>query len=287
VEYLVANGFDVWLQEWRGSTLLPAARNQFTADDVARRDHLAVGAAIREHSGRSDIHVVSHCVGSITWMMATLAGTASPTSLVCSSVGMHPVGPTMTKIKAGLHLADLMKNVGVGMLTTDSFTDESKGARLVDLALHAYPIPRTERCDQAVCRRLAFIYGVAIRHANVNERTHTTMHELFGPTDMTMMAHLSRMALVKKTVSSDGSDDYAPHLERLRRPITFMSGSHNSVWVPESTDRTHSLLVTELGPDLFRRVVFPDYGHQDVLIGAQAPHDTFPKVLEHLDWVNA
>jgi len=287
VEYLVGNGFDVWLQEWRGSTLLPTARSQFTADDVARRDHRAVEAAIHEHSGRSDIHVVSHCVGSITWMMATLAGTASPSSLLCSSVGMHPVGPTMTKIKAGLHLADLMKNVGVGMLTTDSFIDESKGARLVDLALHAYPIPRAERCNQAVCRRLAFIYGVAIRHANVNERTHTTMHELFGPTDMTMMAHLSRMALVKKTVSSDGSDDYTPHLERLRRPITFMSGLHNSVWVPESTDRTHSLLVTEFGPDLFRRVVFPDYGHQDVLIGAQAPRDTFPKVLEHLDWVNA
>ena len=154
------------------------------------------------------------------------------------------------------------------MLTSDSFSGESLGARLLDQSLRAYPMPRGERCDQAVCRRLAFIYGVAVRHANVNERTHSTMHELFGPTDMTMMSHLSRMARVERTVSAQGFDDYIPNLERLRLPITFVSGKHNMVWVPESTERTYSLLVTELGQDLFRRVVFDGYGHQDVLIGA-------------------
>ena len=66
------------------------------------------------------------------------------------------------------------------MLTTDAFTGESKGASAVDQALRAYPIPKAERCDQAVCRRLAFIYGVAVHHENMNELTHTTMHELFG-----------------------------------------------------------------------------------------------------------
>ena len=108
-----------------------------------------------------------------------------------------------------------------------------------------------------------------------------------GPTDMTMMAHLSRMARVGLTVSADGSDNYSPNLERLRRPITFLSGKDNLVWVPESTERTFSLLVSELGPDLFRRVVIKGYGHQDVFIGAQASRDTFPTVLEHLDRVNA
>ncbi len=287
VEYLVGHGFDVWLQEWRGSTLLPSAHDQFNADDVARHDHAAVQEAIKQRTGSTDIHVVSHCVGSITWMMATLAGTAAPTSLLCSSVGMHPVGPTLTRIKAGLFLAQVMKGAGVRELTSDSFSGESLGARLLDQSLRAYPMPRGERCDQAVCRRLAFIYGVAVRHVNVNERTHSTMHELFGPTDMTMMAHLSRMARVERTVSAQGFDDYIPNLERLRLPITFVSGKHNMVWVPESTERTYSLLVTELGQDLFRRVVFDGYGHQDVLIGAQAPRDTFPTVLEHLDRVNA
>ena len=286
-EYLVGHGFDVWLQEWRGSTLLPTARQQFDADDVARRDHAAAQAAVRARTGRADIHVVSHCVGSITWMMAVLAGTAEPASLLCSSVSMHPIGPALTKVKAGLRLAQIMKGTGVRLLTTDSFSDEPKGARLLDLALRAYPIPHAERCDQPVCRRLAFIYGNAVHHPNVNTGTHTTMHELFGPTDMRMMAHLSRMARVQKIVSADGTDAYTPHLERVRCPMTFLSGRRNRVWVTESVDRTVDLLQRELDAGLFERVVFEDYGHQDVLIGKDAARDTFPSVLAHLDRANA
>jgi cholesterol oxidase len=180
-----------------------------------------------------------------------------------------------------------MRRLGVGMLTTDAFTGESKGASAVDQALRAYPIPKAERCDQAVCRRLAFIYGVAVHHENMNELTHTTMHELFGLTDTTMMVHLSRMARAERVVGADGADSYLPQLERLRRPVTLVSGDKNLVWVPESTERTYSLLVNELGGDLFRRVVLDGYGHQDVFIGAEAARDTFPTVLEHLERANA
>jgi cholesterol oxidase len=287
VEHLVAHGFDVWVQEWRASTLLPSANTQFNGDTVAHQDHPAAQAAVREHTGRSDLHVVAHCVGSLTWMMATLAGTVEPTSLLCSSVGVHPIGPPITRVKVGLHLGELMRRLGVGMLTTDAFTGESKGASAVDQALRAYPIPKAERCDQAVCRRLAFIYGVAVHHENMNELTHTTMHELFGLTDTTMMVHLSRMARAERVVGADGADSYLPQLERLRRPVTLVSGDKNLVWVPESTERTYSLLVNELGGDLFRRVVLDGYGHQDVFIGAEAARDTFPTVLEHLERANA
>jgi len=206
---------------------------------------------------------------------------------VCSSVGLHPIGPPMTKLKAGLRLGTLLRRLGVGMLTTDSFTDESTGARLVDLALRAYPIPEAERCDRAVCRRLAFIYGIGVHHPSMNELTHTTLHELFGPTDMTMMVHLSNMAHAEKIIDAGGADRYLPHLERLRRPITLLSGSENMVWTPASTERTFALLTTRLGRDQFRRVVFDGYGHQDVFIGAEVARDTFPEVLAHLERVNA
>ena len=77
VEYLVAHGYDVWLQEWRSSTLLPTSRTQFNGDEVAEYDHPSAAGAVAELSGRSDLHVVAHCVGSITWLMSTLAGTSS------------------------------------------------------------------------------------------------------------------------------------------------------------------------------------------------------------------
>lgn len=287
VEYLCGHGFDVFVQEWRASTSLPSALTQFTADTVATEDHPAALAAVRTESGSHDVHVVAHCVGSITWVMAALAGTADPASMLCSSVAAHPVGPAITRLKVGLHLGELLTHLGVRMLTSDSSTGQSAGARAVDRALRFYPVPEEERCDQAVCRRLAFIYGIAAHHANLDPRTHVTMHELFGPTDMTMMNHLSAMARRQRLVGADGSDRYLDHLDLLPGPVTLVSGTKNRVWLPASTERSEAALVAAVGRARVRRVVLDGYGHQDVFIGARAADDTFPAVVDHLEWAGA
>lgn len=287
VEYLVHQGFDVWLEEWRASTLLPSALSQFTADTVASQDHPPALAAVRAETGRSEVHVVAHCVGSLTWAMTVLAGTAEPASLLCSSVALHPIGPRITRLKVGLHLGELLRHAGTRMLTSDAYTSESKGAGAFDMALRVYPIPKAEACHEAVCRRLAFIYGVAVHHDNMDEQTHATMHELFGATDMTMMVHLSRMARAEQLVGADGADRYLPEVARLRMPITLVSGSENLVWIPASTARSHEVLAALHGEQSVRREVIEGYGHQDVFIGARAAADAFPVILGHLDRVNA
>jgi cholesterol oxidase len=287
VEYLVANGYDVWLQEWRSSTLLSTARTQFDADQVATFDYPAAAALVATETGRSDLHVVAHCVGSLTWLMSTLSAAVDPSSMLCSAVGAHPVAPTLTRLKVGLHLGEILHGMGVRMLTTSSFANESFLEQIFDRELRLYPIPRDEECDQAVCRRVAFIYGNAVHHPNLDPATHAALHELFGPTNMTMMNHLSLMARAEEVRGVGGQDEYLPHLDRLRRPIGFLSGARNLVWLPESTERTFDLLVNEFGPEDYHRKVIDDYGHQDVFNGANAVRDTFPMVLEHLRWVNA
>ena len=282
VEYLVAQQFDVWLQEWRGSTVLPTAMKQFDGDVVARFDHPAAEAAVREATGRRDIHWVTHCVGSMTWMMAVLGGWTTPASVVFSQVGAHPVAPTLTKLKVGVWAPNILRALGVKLMTTDSYDEESRGARLFDTVLRFHPVPRDERCDSAVCRRLAFIYGIAVHHAAVDEATHESLHELFGVTDLTMMAHLARCARAERLVTADGTDAYLPHVERAKLPMTFVSGAHNLVWVPESTRRDYEWLVSELGPDGFTRVVLKQHGHQDTFMGAEAYEQAFPAVLDHL-----
>ncbi len=173
------------------------------------------------------------------------------------------------------------------MLTSDAYTSESKGAAAFDMALRAYPVPKAEACHEAVCRRLAFIYGVAVHHANMDDQTHATMHELFGATDMTMMVHLSRMARAERLVGADGADRYLPEVGRLKMPITLLSGSENLVWVPASTARSHEVLAALHGEQSVRRELIEGYGHQDVFIGARASVDAFPTILGHLDRVNA
>jgi cholesterol oxidase len=102
VEFLVAQGYDVWLQEWRASTLLPTSLTQFNDDQVAQFDHPAAAALVAAETGRPDLHVVVHCVGALTWSMATLVGSVDPTSMLCSAVGAHPVAPTLTRLKVGM-----------------------------------------------------------------------------------------------------------------------------------------------------------------------------------------
>ena len=287
LEYLVHRNFDVWVQEWRASTLLPSATSQFTGEDIVRFDHPGALAVVRAETGRHDVHVVGHCVGALTWTMASLAGTVDPASLLCSSVSAHPIAPTITRAKVGLHLGELMHRGGVRFLTTDSTRTESWRAKLFDQALRLYPVESAEDCDEAVCRRLAFIYGDAAHHPNLNEATHMALHELWGVTNLTMMDHLSECARRERAVAADGADAYLPHLERLQFPITFLSGSRNLVWLPESTKRTYDLLVGEFGTADYELVQIPDYGHQDVFQGADAAQDTFPAFLAHLDRVGA
>jgi cholesterol oxidase len=286
-EYLVAHGYDVWLQEWRGSTQLPVSTTQFTADDVANFDHPAAEKAIVALTGRRDLHWVTHCVGSMTWMMATLAGTANPASLLLSSVGAHPVAPRLTRLKADLRAPSLLRKLGVRVLTTDSYDDESFGAKAFDALLRFYPIPREERCASAVCRRLSFIYGVAVHHPAVDEQTHATLHELFGVTDLTMMSHLATCARVGHLVAADGKEAYMPNVKRAQLPITLFHGAHNLVWLPESTKQTYDWLVAELGADAFERIVFDNHGHQDNMMGAQSSQAAFPAVVRHLERAGA
>lgn len=287
LEYLTANGYDVWLQEWRASTWLSVSREAFNADEVARFDFPRAEAVVRDETGKSAIHWVAHCVAGITVSMAALAGTIRPASVVVSQVAAHPIGPRLTEIKAGMHAAALIRATGLKLMTTDAYEDEPRLARLFDFALRAYPIPRSERCDQATCRRLAFIYGIAFHHPALNEATHLAIHELFGITNLTMMNHLANCAVKKEVIANDGSDAYLPHLDRLQFPFTFLSGAMNLVWIPESTERTYDLLVREFGPDNYRRRVFAGHGHGDCIVGAGACSDVYPAILEHLERAGA
>ena len=283
VEYLVNRGYDVWLQEWRGSTLLKSStKDTFTGDEVAALDHPATAEFIRTITQRDELHWITHCVGTMTVLMSTLGGYLKPASLLCSSAGAHPVANPVITFKTRLHLAEFLRTLGIKRLTTTSTTNESVWERFFDLAVRINWVPKDERCDQAVCHRLEFIYGVAAHHAAIDEVTHLALHELFGVTNLKMMSHLSECARQQSLVNANGENVYMPHMDRLRLPITFIHGAHNLVWLPQSSAVTYDELVDEFGSRNYKRVVLPQFGHQDLIMGASAPQDSFPLILEHL-----
>jgi cholesterol oxidase len=286
-EYLWAHGFDVWLFDWRGSPLLPVSDTSFNGDQVAAHDFPAAEAIVRAETGRSDVHWVVHCVGSITFFMSTLSGAVTPASIAALQVATDTIAPWLTNVKVDLHLAQLLELVHVKTMTTDAYSNERWIQRRVDDLLELYPIPAGQRCTSAVCHRVSFLYGLCWQHEQMSDETHSAVHEMFGVVNLDMMRHLARCTSEKQLVDAHGADTYLPHADRLSMPITLLSGAKSHVWNPESTEATLHRLTDQVGNTHVQRVLFAERGHLDPVIGRTASVDVYPALLAHLDRVGA
>jgi len=283
LEYLFAHDYDVWLFDYRASIDLPASRTQFTADDIALKDYPAAVELVRRITRAATVQMVVHCYGSTTFFMAMLAGLQGVRSAVCSQIATHIVAPTLTRLKVGLHLPEVLESVGVHSLTAYVDRHADWKNRLFDLALKYYPVDSDERCASPVCHRITFMYAPLYEHAQLNSLTHETLHETFGIANMRAFEHLALLTKTGHLVNADGQEAYLPHLERLAIPITFIHGEQNACFLPESTAKTLALLQQTNGSGLYRRHVIPAYGHIDCIFGKNAVKDVYPLIAQHLD----
>jgi cholesterol oxidase len=281
-EYLFAHGYDLWLLDYRSSIELPAAQSHYNGDDIALQDFPAAVAKILSETGKPDLQAVVHCFGSTTFFMAMLAGLQGVRSAVCSQIGPHIKTPLITRIKAGLHVPEVLKTLGVDTLTAYSDTHANWQDRLFDKVLKLQPVAFEEQCHSPVCHRITFLYGLLYEHDRLNQATHKALHEMFGVAAIDALDHLTVMVRKAKVVNALGEDTYLPHLKRLAIPITFIHGAENSCYDPEST----AISVAELkkiNGDLYERHVIANYGHIDCIFGANAAEDVYPFIVEHLD----
>ena len=152
LEYLFANGYDVWLLDYRSSIELPAATLQASGDDVATKDYPAAVAKVIELTGAPTVQMVVHCWGSTTFFMAMLAGLKGVRSAVASQIATHIKAPLATHIKTGLHLPSFLKDIGIESLTAYADNHEGLLAKLYDQGLKLYPLELKNRCTSATCR---------------------------------------------------------------------------------------------------------------------------------------
>jgi cholesterol oxidase len=284
LEYLYAHGYDVWLLDFRNSIALACdATLQASGDDVALNDYPAAVDKVREVTGARDVQMVVHCWGSTTFFMAMLAGLEGVRSAVCSQIATHVVAPAATRLKTGLHLPSFLDALGIKSLTAFASTRESLIEKVYDGALRLYPVEARERCQNATCHRITFMYAPLYDHAQLNELTHETLYETFGVADMKAFEHLALLTNKGHLVDFAGRDVYLPHLDRLALPITFIHGADNECFEPESTRITYDLLRQTNGADYYDRHVIPGYGHIDCIFGKNASRDIFPIVLNALD----
>jgi len=283
LEYLFAHGYDVWLLDYRSSIALPAATLQASGDDAATKDYPAAVSKVLELTGAKSVQMVVHCWGSTTFFMAMLAGLKGVRSAVASQIATQIRAPLATHIKTGLHLPSFLKDVGIESLT--AYVDNHEGllAKVYDAGLKLYPLELKNRCTSATCHRITFMYAPLYEHANLDEATHETLHEMFGVANIKAFIHLARLANTGHLVDFDGNNVYLPHRDRLAIPITFIHGAKNECFLPESTEITLHDLSEANGSSLYKRQVFAGYGHIDCIFGKDAVRNVYPFILEHLE----
>jgi len=297
VSYLLANGFgDVWSFDWRGSLrhsydLFP---NRFNLDDIALYDHPAAVQHVRRVVGAGKrIHVICHCVGSITFMMSLFAGVVDGiTSVVSNSVSLTPQVPPWSAVK--LKLAPFLMfwilrfpnlNPRWSLLPGPGIPQGKLIGKLVSLF-------HTE-CDVPACHMISFMWGAGrpacYQHANLPEVTHQRVGDLFGAVSVGFYVHIRKMvehAAAVKMHPGDPRyqrlpDNYLDRAVDVQTPILFITGDVNKVF-QRSNIVTYETL-QRLNPSNKNELrVLPGYGHQDPFMGKNNARDVFPAVVEFL-----
>lgn len=284
-EALCAQGYDVWLFDYRGSPDAVGSQQSFCIDDIARTDWPAAVDFVRRATRADTVQVVGHCVGSMSVLMALLDGLQGVRSVVSSQVTLHPLTYWLNQAKTDIGLARLLEH---GRQLGGLFSPvpgATQADREVDVMAWSVPVPRGETCKSPVCKRINAFFGPVVLHEHLNERTHFAMGEMFGPISLSVFDQLALIMRRGRVVDAQGGDTYltADKARRMALPISFMSGGLNTLFNPESSLRTEAWLAQHNGPQWYRRRVMERYGHLDNFVGRDAARDVYPWVLAELE----
>ncbi|GGL07431.1 hypothetical protein Sme01_11690 [Sphaerisporangium melleum] len=295
VSYLLDSGFgEVWSLDFRMSNRFPynmETRRQ-TLDDIAAYDHPAAMRELRRHVGARRIHVIAHCLGSVSFQMSLFGGALDGvTSMVANSVGLTPRVHPRARVK--LRFGPPLMEYALGLCYIDPrfhnappLTRRWLLARVISM-LHP-------ECREPACHMQSLMWGYGrpamYRHGNIARETHVheRLADLNGAADINYYRHIAKMVQAGRAVKCDPGnpahaglpDDYLAGAHRVETPVLFLTGEHNNVFT-DSNIVCHRLL-SERTPGRHELQVVPGYGHIDPLIGKNAHADVFPRILDFL-----
>ncbi len=284
VDYLVAHGYDVWLENWRASIDLPP--NEWTLDQAARYDHPKAVEQVVEETGADEVKAVIHCQGSTSFMMSAVAGLVPQVkTIVSNAVSLHPVVPRWSRLKGrfALPLIGLMTRYLNPQWGLHAPTPSAKFIQLLVKATH-------HECENEVCKQVSFTYGSGFpalwSHENLDAVTHEWLKQEFAHVPLSFFRQMVRCIDQGHLIAVDGRTglpaDFAAAPPETEARVSFFAGADNLCFLPESQARSYDYFARNGRRDHALHVV-PGYGHLDVFMGRRAAHDVFPHILAELE----
>ena len=284
VDYLVARGYDLWLENWRAS--IDLRPNPWTLDQAAVLDHPYAVRKIIEETGAPRVKAVIHCQGSTSFMMSAAAGLVPEVdTIVTNAVSLHPIVPEITKFKISTAVPALK-------LVTDYLNPQwCVHAPTLPAKLIAAFIRLTHHeCHNPVCKGVSFTYGTGFpalwSHENLNDATHEWIRQEFAQVSIQFFAQMRRCIEEGHLIAVEGRPElpsnFVAQEPRTNARIAFFAGLNNRCFLAESQRRTFAFF------DSWRRNyhslrLLEGYGHLDVFIGKNAARDVFPLIAEELE----
>ena len=317
VDYLLGQGLDVWTLDWRAS--MCRARDvycqavhdgrlagTFTIDAAAEHDVPAAIAAMRQKNVRDRIAVLGHCMGGAIVAQGIARGAISSAdveTVVLTALGLFYRAAIDNVLKAedqvleglladGQHLLHPTKGWERSVCTRDP-GDGPWPPPLEDPYRVWLDTPLPDDCTVEICHRLSYMFGMPFIPDKIPAIHDGYLPAQFGYIPLQFLLHccqnLRRGHAAPFVPSSTGP--LPPDTRYLqRRPfqdrrITLITGDLNSLWHRDSIDTMYEWLRRGRRaeqPLSLQKHVVPDFGHQDLYWGVDAPRLVFPKILEGL-----
>ncbi len=295
VSHLLDNGYgDVWCLDFRMSNRhdYNLHRHRWSMDDIALYDFPAAFAALRARVGARRIHVVCHCLGSVSFLMSLFGGAVDGvTSVVANSVGLTPRIPLWSRMK--IAVAPFVVDYVIQQPYLNPRWAETPGITVGKIASKVVGLFHGE-CDVPACHMLSLMWGAGkpalYRHENLHEVTHRRGGDLYGATSMHYYRHVRKMVGAANTaVKYDPHDarfaslpdNYLDRAAQMKTPVLCMTGRENKVF-SDSNIVMHKRLES-LAPGRHGLAIVDGYGHQDVFMGKHNDRDVFPLITSWFD----
>jgi lysosomal acid lipase/cholesteryl ester hydrolase len=295
VSYLLDNGYtDVWCLDMRMSNrhsynLFP---HRYTFDDVALFDYPPAVELIRRHVGPDRrLHVIAHCLGSVSVMMSLFGGAITDiASMVVNSIALTPRVPKWSRVKLTVAPGLVERVFGFPNINPRWSEDPTltRGKLFSKLVSAAH-----RECDVPACHMLSMMWGsgwpALYSHENLAEVTHRRGGDLYGATSVHYYRHVRKMLNAGSRplkydpgnpAHSSLPDDYFAYASEIETPVLMTTGEDNKVFA-DSNIVCHDRL-RAAGYEHGELRVYPGYGHQDVFMGEHVARDCFPAMLDFL-----
>ena len=321
-QYLAQQGRrDAWVVDLRSSSGMPTATWPWTMERVALMDIPLAIARVCELTGAEQVDVVAHCMGAVMLSMAILSSDRS--AMEFWTPADQGLGDCLRQQRAALRQrirAVVLSQNGPAMVMTDpnifrtyalSFVEDvlrphtyrfrpepGQGAAwdLLDRLFATLPYDDaelllennaklSERLDHLGSRhRMDALYGRTFSLANLSPEVLRDLDDFFGPLSLDTLGQALHFSRLRTIANRNGRNRFVNH-RKLCDLWTFrtmvLHGRDNGMADVATLYRIETLL--EEARKKIVRLEVEGFGHQDCLIGKDAPARIFPGILGFLD----